>query len=93
MKYLAISLVALATVFEDIHAHEQLLDRTQQPNAANEGIAKSLAEQCCLTIPMTWSELARSWSSLMAGIHCSKLQIFLIDFSRTFRVFDRFLRS
>jgi hypothetical protein len=45
MNYLAISLVALAIVFGDVRAHVQLIDRTQQPNAANEGIAKSLAEQ------------------------------------------------
>jgi hypothetical protein len=45
MKYLAIALVALATVFGDVRAHAQLIDSTQQSNTANEGIAKSLAEQ------------------------------------------------
>jgi di-heme oxidoreductase (putative peroxidase) len=46
VKRLAVCTVALATFLLRSQAgHTQLIDRTQQPNSANEGIAKSLAEE------------------------------------------------
>ncbi|HJY84515.1 MAG TPA: thiol oxidoreductase-like protein, partial [Candidatus Binatia bacterium] len=46
MKHLAVCGAVVLTFLLWSHAgHSQLLDRTQQPNVANEGIAKSLAEE------------------------------------------------